>query len=626
MKPILLFFFLLICMPAVSTAQKSTLEPADVSAEWVRQKLRKTGPRLILTDDALAQIKKAVGKEGIAKTYYQYLYKNAVSLIDLPLLERKLEGRRLLTISRTAAERIGTLSIVYAVSKERRFLDRVNAELVNVCKFSDWNPSHFLDVGEMAYAVAIGVDWTLGDLPASTLRLAKDALINKAIRPSLDDKLNSWVKVDNNWNQVCHGGISAAAVVIADENPELAAQLISRTLQNVPKALKAYAPDGAYPEGASYWAYGTSYTLITIGAFESAFGTDFGISNSPGFIESAVFVKKLAGPSGLYFNYFDSGSGGDNGLENQELLTWFANKTKNSVYFNKDKLMAAIGKSSTNGSNSSKLNGAALVWMSKHKDSRAAALPLNYKGDGINPIVVFGSEKNEDSGFFLGAKGGAGSLNHGNMDAGSFVFELNGVRWSVDLGMQNYFQLESVIGVSGLWNSGQSSPRWTLLSKNNFGHSTLTVNDELHVAQGFAPLTYYKGAGNRPEAGFDLSAVFNGQLNGARRGFKRTGDQRLEITDSLELSEQTKNVTWAMMTQAEAEVIDGGVVLKQNGKTLRVMIKQPEGAEIKVVAKDPPPLDYDMKVSNLKRLEFKFPAGLLKSKSSNIVVELKGAQ
>ncbi|NQX56097.1 heparinase II/III family protein [Pedobacter panaciterrae] len=625
MKSILALLLLTLSISLASVAQKPVSETRDVTVTWVKQNLRNNGPKLILTAESLAQIKKAVKKDETAKAYYGYLYKNAVALLDVAVLERKLEGRRLLGVSRQAIARIGTLAAVYAISKEKRFLDRVNTELLNVCNFSDWNPSHFLDVGEMAYGVSIGLDWTLGDLPESTIRLVKDALISKAIEPSLNEKFNGWVKVDNNWNQVCHGGITSAAVMIADQDPALAAQLISRMIQNIPRALRAYGPDGAYPEGASYWSYGTSYTLITINVLESAFGTDFGISNTPGFVNSALFVKKLVGSSGLYFNYFDSGSSGDDGLENQELLLWFANRTNNDVYFDKEKFLGALARSATSGYNSSKFNGMVLAWLAKHKKSMGNQLPANYKGDGINPIVVFGGGKTDPNGYFLGAKGGAANLNHGNMDAGSFVFDLYGVRWSVDLGMQNYFELEQAIGVNGLWDSNQQSKRWTLLSKNNFGHSTLTVNDELHLAKGFAPLSYYKGKGNRPQAGFDLSAVFKGQLKSAKRDFKRTGDQSLEITDILELSEQTKSVTWAMMTQADAEIIEGGVLLKQKGKTLKVMIKQPEGVLIMVVSENPPPLDYDMKVENLKRVEFKFPVELLKNKGQKIVVELKGS-
>jgi hypothetical protein len=69
------------------------------------------------------------------------------------------------------------------------------------------------------------------------------------------------------------------------------------------------------------------------------------------------------------------------------------------------------------------------------------------------------------------------------MDAGSFIFELNGVRWSVDPGSQDY-----MIGEQGfdLWRQCQDCQRWELLTKNNHGHSTLTVDDKRHVVDGYA--------------------------------------------------------------------------------------------------------------------------------------------
>ncbi|WP_316793586.1 heparinase II/III family protein [Pedobacter frigoris] len=624
-----LLLFMVILITAVTPVlafqnQPTSLADTVVTATWIKANLRKNGPHLILTDESLAEIKSAVVKDDALKAYYQFLYKNAEALLTIPVLERKLEGRRLLSVSREAVKRIGTLSSVYAISKEPRFLNRAEAELLNVCGYSDWNPSHFLDVGEMAYAVSIGLDWTLGDLPQSTREIVRAALINKALNPSLKENPKGWISGTNNWNQVCHGGMVAAAVAVADQEPELSAQIISRALKNIPRALKAYAPDGAYPEGASYWAYGTTYTLITISALESAFGTDFGIAQSPGFVQSALFVKKLAGPSGLYYNYFDSGSGGNNNLENQELLSWFAHKSGNAVYFDKNQLKDLVGQSDTDGKNTSKLNGAALVWMVKSKETSRKELPVNYKGDGVNPVVIFGAASKDKSGFYLGAKGGAANLSHGNMDAGSFVFELNGVRWSVDLGMQNYLELENVIGVNGLWNSAQGSPRWTLLSKNNFGHSTLTINEQLHNASGFAPLIQFKDSKNNPEASFDLTAVFKGQLSAATRNFKRKDAQTFVVEDLLKLSDQTQSITWAMMTQADAEVIEGGVLLKQNGKSLKVMIKDLKNVETKIVSKDPPPLEYDMKVEGLKRLEFRIPAKAFKNSEARIIVELTG--
>src|SRR3546814_21173714 len=79
--------------------------------------------------------------------------------------------------------RINMLGVVYRVEKDPAILQRINDEVLAVCRFSDWNPSHYLDVGEMALAVALALDWTAGDLPTATIEEAEKALIEKGINP-----------------------------------------------------------------------------------------------------------------------------------------------------------------------------------------------------------------------------------------------------------------------------------------------------------------------------------------------------------------------------------------------------------------------------------------------------------
>lgn len=604
--------------------ETDTLSSEPISANWIRENLQKKGPKIVLTDRQLREIRKAVKKDPAVKAYYDYLYRNAEHILSLPALERKLEGRRLLTVSRDALSRIGILSTVFAVSDEKRFLERLDEEMVAVCNFSDWNPTHFLDVAEMAYGVAIGLDWSLHKLPPSTITLAKKALVEKALRPSLDKKYGHWIKATNNWNQVCHGGLSIAAIAVADQHPDLAAQIINRAIVNIPIALQQYGPDGVYPEGASYWAYGTSYTLLTLSTFQSAFRTDFGLGKTPGFMESALFVEMLTAPSGLYFNYFDSRTRNAWGVEKHELLAWFADKTNNRNYFNRREFIHAAENATQDKVLASRLSGAALCWISNTKDLPEQPFPENWKGKGVNPVVIFKSRKAAPSKFYLAAKGGRANLSHGNMDAGSFIFELYGVRWSVDLGLQGYTNLEQTMGLKGLWNASQESKRWTLLSKNNFGHSTLTVNDQLHRADGHAPLISFIDAATQPEGQFDLSALFPNTLAAATRRFKKLSDERLEIEDSLTITSKTEIVTWAMMTQSEAKITNQGFLLTQDGKTLRVDLAWPLKAKKIITSLDPPPLDYDMRVPNLKKITFIIEANTLKEYGGRITVHLSG--
>ena len=244
----------------------------------------------------------------MVKNVYAAIKLNADHILKQPLLTRKQIGRRLLATSREMLYRMNCLAMVYLIEKDPAILQRINDELMAVCSFSDWNPSHFLDVAEMATAVAIGLDWTAGDLPASTRSFAIASLIEKGLLASFPETgPPGWVDDTNNWNQVCNGGMIAAALVIADTDWPLAAKTISRALEGMPHALAAYAPDGVYPEGSTYWSYGTSYTVLTASMLQSALGTDFGLADYPAFMESADFKLLSVAPSGCYYNFADCG-------------------------------------------------------------------------------------------------------------------------------------------------------------------------------------------------------------------------------------------------------------------------------------------------------------------------------
>src|SRR5690606_24610303 len=104
------------------------------------------------------------------------------------------------------------------------------------------------------------------------------------------------------------------------------------------------------------------------------------------------------------------------------ILAWFGSKTGNSQYVEKEKFLQEpqhMGKLH-------RLGGAGLVWLSQFEATEEHAPPLAWKGEGINPIVILRDAENN---YYFGGKGGRATVSHGYMDAGSFVWELDGVRW-----------------------------------------------------------------------------------------------------------------------------------------------------------------------------------------------------
>ncbi len=585
-----------------------------MSVQYLKKNLRKSSPRLILSPAIEKQLKKKLKSDPVVQHVYQAIQLNAEEIQTKPLLKRELEGRRLLGISREMLYRMNILGMVYRMEGDETILNRINDEVIAVCNFQDWNPSHYLDVAEMSMAIALAVDWAGKDLPQSTVELAKKALIEKGIKPSYNKTGNvGWIDGTNNWNQVCNGGMIAASIVIAEEDPELASKTISRALDGMPHALEEYGPDGVYPEGSTYWGYGTSFSVLTASILESAFGTDFGLADYPAFKESADFRLLSTAPSGWYYNFADCG---DQRNENGDLtLAWFAAKTGNAEYYEKERFL----RDPQEMGELARYAGAGLVWLSQFEATKEEMLPLAWKGDGDNPVVFFRSEEDNPRNYYFGGKGGRATSSHGNMDAGSFIFELDGVRWVVDPGNQNYNDLEQT-GFN-LWGSCQECERWTLLTKNNYGHSTLTVNDALFVNDGFAPIVDFKD-GDHPEATVDLSEVFGHNLAKASRTFLKENDHSILIKDQFTLNDSTKNITWQLMTTADVEIVKGGAMLMQDGKQLKLEnLSHPE-LSVSIISLDPPPLKLDRTIENLKRLEIRMPAYLFANGEGTLAVRL----
>ncbi|MEI6175505.1 MAG: heparinase II/III family protein [Verrucomicrobiota bacterium] len=612
---------------AGATARLSAEEATDIpklqnpfSVAYLKANLVQTKPRMIYNPKIVDQLKRSISSDPVIGKLYQAARLEAYGILDQPVIQRIKTSNAMLDVSRKLLRRINMLGVVYLVERDKIILDRINLELLAVSDFPDWNPPVYLDVAEICTAVSLALDWTLDELPKSTIAKAKKALIEKGIQPSWKRKDGEmqfawWVNHYNNWNQVCNGGMIAASIAIAEDDPELAANTIKRALNGIPHVLNEnYVPDGACPEGVGYWNYATSYAVLTLSMLETSFGSDFGYRSYPGFMQSATY-RLMCGsaPSGWYYNYADCddtpGSGGD------VILAWFATQAGESMFYEKTKFL-----NPSKNIGLSYMTGAALAWMCRYKEKSNEKPPTAWVGKGRTPVAVFTGQGT--NGYYFATKGGCGAVSHGNMDAGSFIFELDGVRWSIDPGTQSY-----MIGEQGfdLWHQNQNSERWQLLTKNNHGHSTLTINGRLHQANGYALVKDYK-LGNQPSVTIDMSPAFEAQLQRASRTFTKDSDSSLLIEDEIKPNAKTQQITWQFITQADVEVTADAAILKQNGKLLRIANLSHPQRPFNVVSLDPPPHKLDKRMVGLKRIELNIPVSKQEKDSFKIRIRLNGQE
>jgi hypothetical protein len=539
-------------------------------------------PRILLLAGEEKQIQASIEADSTWKKLHLGILEECDRIVATQPVQRIQIGRRLLDKSRECLRRMFYLSYAYRLTKQQKYLKRAETELLAVAAFSDWNPSHFLDVGEMTMAVAIGYDWLHEVLPESSRNTIKEAILKKGIEPSLDSKYNSWLKASHNWNQVCNAGITYGALAIFEDYPQLAQQMINRSIESIVLPLKDYEPDGAYPEGYSYWGYGTSFQVMFNSAIERVFGNKNGLAHHPGFMKTASYLLHMNGASGNSFNYSDAGS--EKGL--QPAMFWFAQKLKDPSLLWVEKQEMLNGDSHTNLKN--RLLPAMLLWgyQIQLKDIPEPKSKM-WVGKGKNPVALMRTSWTDPHAIYVGFKTGSPSVNHGHMDVGSFIMEANGERWAMDFGMQNYESLESK-GIN-IWGKEQQAQRWEVFRYNNFTHNTLTVNNALQLVNGYATITSSSAKPSSLYAITDLTSVYKTQLKAVQRGISIIDQKYVAIRDEIETGDSSSIVRWTMLTSAEARINSKGIIeLSKNGKKLHLQVQSQAKVSLKTWPTDPP--------------------------------------
>lgn len=576
----------------------STAARGDDMKDLIR-KASSEHPRLFFKRGEEAGLRRKIDSDATLNKAFSHVMAVADGLQDVAPVERKKTGRRLLRVSRTCLKRMTHLAFAYRLTGEKRYATRAQNEMLAAAGFSDWNPSHFLDVGEMTAALAIGYDWVYPALDPEARKTIKAAIIEKGLRTSL--KGGWWVKTENNWNQVCHGGLTLGALAVMEDEPELARQIIERAVANVPHAMAEYAPDGAYPEGPGYWKYGTTFNVVIISALESVLGTDFGLSKAKGFLECSDYYLHATGPTGLYFNYSDCGTAG--GVS--PAMYWFAAKRNDPslLWRERHALEKFLSKEHGSAGSSGRLFPFLIIWAGEFDKTPMPKLN-HWKAEGKTPVSMHrsGWEMLEET--FVGFKAGSPSANHAHMDIGSFVMDANGVRWATDLGSQSYHSLESK-GIR-LWGRSQNAQRWDVFRLSNFSHNTLVVDGKKQQVSGKAPIIAFSDKGPMPHTIIDMSSVYEGQLADAKRGVGLQRNRSVLIHDEIVTLDRETTVRWGMVTRAGVEIKgDGAAILKQDDQQLTFQVLSPAKVELELFETAKPPAKYDVENEGTRMIGFK---------------------
>lgn len=544
-------------------------------------------PRLLYTADAFSRTRALATTDSLTGVAYRSLLQKAEQALAKPSLAYILDAsaeKRLLSVSRDALERISLLAAMYRMDGDTRHLEGAVSNLKAVCAFPDWHPSHFLDVAEMTFAVALGYDWLHHALTPGMRDTLRTAIARHGLRPGMESyRGNSWwTKTTNNWNQVCNGGLAIGALAIAEDSMDLARRVLDSALASIPISMNhSYAPDGGYPEGLGYWEYGTNYNVYLLAALQSALGSTFGLLESPGFAQTADYRLQMVGPTNLRFNYSDQ-SATNNFVGS---MFWFAKTFQHPFY------------ARTERANPGAPNIFALLWYDPELADKPDPyiLPTGVRYQHLD-VAVFRSSWTDPNAWYVGFKGGDNKASHAHLDLGSFALEQGGVRWVSDLGADNY-------GVPNYFvdRDKQDGAHWRMYRTRTEGHSTLTIASSPQTPLAFAsqnidgkaPLLGFHSNGKESWAVADLTSGYRPLASNARslrrvhRGARLWNDSQFLVQDEIESASPTE-IVWNLVTEATVALQGRSMTLSRKGKTLRVEILAPSQASFDTVTCHPP--------------------------------------
>lgn len=532
----------------------------------VLKSLRAGHPRLLATADDFQRLRAQCPADQRAGRWLARLKDEATELLSQAPVKYEIpDGKRLLSVSRRAKQRLLLLGLTYQLTSDRRFADRAWRELETVSGFKDWNPKHFLDTAEMTFAVAIGYDWLYDAWTEPQRAQLRAAIVDKGFQPALPIYRTNqwWSRAIHNWNQVCNGGLAVGALAIGENEPALAAEVLHSALHSVPRAMREFRPDGGWGEGPGYWKYATEYNVFLLAALRTALGEDFGLARMPGFATTGDFPIHLTGPSGMTFNFADAGSGWSGAPQ----LFWLASAFDRPAY-----AAAQMPHAEAHPSPLDLLWGAA--WSTR--PAAKQPLPTAERFERVS-VVTLRTAWDDPAATFVGFKGGDNRVNHGHLDLGSFVLDALGQRWAIDPGPDDY----NMPGYFG-------RQRWSYFRTNTQSHNTLVIDGANQSPSARAPIVRFAHDDRWTGAVVDLSAAWP-QASRVRRGVALLRGGQVVVQDEVAAAKALP-VQWQMLTGAAVQLDGQQAILTQGDRRLTATLLAPADSRWEVAEQklDPP--------------------------------------
>ena len=181
---------------------------------------------------------------------------------------------------------------------------------------------------------------------------------------------------------------------------------------------------------------------------------------------------------------------------------------------------------------------------------------------------------------WAGLKGGRNDANHAHLDLGSFLYEIDGIRFASDIGRENY-------AVPGYFDPIK---RFSYFRTRTEAHGTLRIDGR---EQSVAMQARLLGTAARPDRLAVAYALAEPESAVSwQRGLQLRGDGRLAVVDEVE-ADGAQRLTWQIHTLAEVTLAGRRALLRRDGVSVAADIIEPEEEAWQAAPARSPPGESD---------------------------------
>ena len=380
---------------------------------------------------------------------------------------------------------LGPLVLAECSEGKGRFLHRIAEQLDAISAEPSWTlPAHDpqllnfhrthyyvdLNAATLGHSVAEAL-YLLGDkVPLATRKRAMAALELHVFGPMRrayagQEKAHfEWLTAEQNWNAVCHNGVTSAALTILPSRADRA--LFAAAAERwVPNYLNSFSASGYDTEGIGYWVYGFSnFDELREQLWYSTRGK-IDLYNNPHARKAALFGFQFAMLPGVYADFGDAHFG----YQPDKAFLAVIDRTFGLGVFPDDLAMMRADRPEDQAGTLPALVYAAFPNKSQRHDSDTTAAAL--KGPRAwypeNGVLVDRAAPNGDLAITIKA-GGNGS--HSHNDIGSYSIGLKSTQIVGDPGGPTFYNADTF-----------SPKRYTYRLLNSFGHPVPELDGKLQL-------------------------------------------------------------------------------------------------------------------------------------------------